>query len=285
MHTSSINSQTIQAKYEEIAHQYDQHAVLQNLIADELLSRLELINIPVAQVLDLGCGTAHSLKTLSKTFPKAKLCFTDASEKMLRLAKKRKPWFKKIDFIHCQAEDLSYADNSFDCVVSSLLLQNCVDPDQVFKQVQRVLRENGLFSFSTLGPDSFKELRLALSDAKIDSHDLAFGHLTDMHDIGDALLRAGMREPVVDVDIHTLQFDTFHSLFNELHATGHILQTFTDTQIQHIAQNYPRQTTGSSYEISFEVVYGQTWAGDGKSKSRTPQEFQFPLDGLITRKK
>ena len=285
MQTSPIDFQTIQAKFQEIAQQYDRHAVLQNLIADELLSRLELINIPVEQVLDLGCGTAHSLKSLSKTFPMAKLCFVDASENMLKLAKKNKPWFKKYAFIQSRAEELNYPDNYFDCVISNLMLQNCADPDQVFAQVQRVTRENGLFSFSTLGPDSFKELRSAMTAAKIAINDLAFGHLTDMHDIGDALLRSGMREPVIDVDIHTLQFDCFYNLFNELHSTGHILQNFSETEIEQIAQNYPRETADADYEITFEVVYGQTWAGDGKSKSRTPEEFQFPLENLIKRNK
>ena len=285
MQTSPINSQTIHAKYDEIAQHYDQHAVLQNLIAKELLSRLDLINIPIQRVLDLGCGTGNTVKSLSKIFPKAQLCFADSSKKMLKLAKKNKLWFKKYNFIECRAEELLYQDNSFDCVISNLLLQNCTDPDQVFTQVQRVTRENGLFSFSTLGPDSFKELRAALSAAKINKHELVFGHLTDMHDIGDALLRAGMREPVMDVDIHTLQFSNFSILFNELNLTGHILQAFDEAEIAKIAQNYPRTSPDADFEITFEVVYGQTWAGDGKSKSRTPEEFNFPVDKLIKRKK
>lgn len=283
MQTSKIDFQTIHAKFQEIAQQYDQHAVLQNLIADELLSRLELINIPVKQVLDLGCGTGYSIKSLSKTFPKAKLCFVDASEIMLKLAKKNKPWFKQYAFVQSRAEELNYIDNSFDCVISNLMLQNCADPDQVFTQVQRVTRENGLFTFSTLGPDSFKELRSAMTAAKITINDLAFGHLTDMHDIGDALLRSGMREPVIDVDIHTLQFNNFYNLFNEIHSTGHVLQNFNEAEIEQIAQNYPRESGHADYVITFEVVYGQAWAGDGKSKSRTPEEFQFPLENLIKR--
>ena len=285
MQTTPINSQNVIAKYQQIAMHYDQHAVFQKQIAEELLSRLDLINIPVKRVLDLGCGTGNTIQPLCKAFPKAKLCFVDASENMLKLAKKNKPWFRKCDFIQGQAEALKLQDSTFDCVISNLLLQNCNDPDLIFSEVQRITRENGLFSFSTLGPDSFKELRAALSAADIAKHELTFGHLTDMHDLGDALLRAGLREPVMDVDIFTLSFSRFEDLFEELNATGNILQDFTTAEIKALDEFYPRKDEHGNYLLTVEVVFGQAWAGDGKSRVRTPDEVHFPLDQLLTRSK
>ena len=285
MQNSPINPLNVIAKYQQIAVHYDQHAVLQKQIADELLSRLDLINIPVERILDLGCGTGNAIKPLCKAFPKAKLCVVDVSKSMLKLAKKNKPWFRKCDFIQCQAEALKLQDNTFDCVISNLLLQNCNDPDLIFSEVQRVTRENGLFSFSTLGPDSFKELRAALLLADIAKHELTFGHLTDMHDLGDALLRSGLREPVMDVDVYTLSFSRFEDLFEELNATGNILQEFAAEEIMLVDKFYPRKDEHGNYLLTVEIVYGQAWAGDGKSRVRTPDEVHFPLDKLLTRSK
>ena len=283
MQTTPTNSQNVLAKYQQIAEHYDQHAVLQKQIAEELLSRLDLINIPVKQVLDLGCGTGNTVQPLCKAFPKAKLCFVDSSGNMLKLAKKNKPWFRKCDFTQSQAHELRFHDDTFDCVISNLLLQNCNDPDLIFSEIQRVTRENGLFSFSTLGPDSFKELREALLAAEITKHELTFGHLTDMHDLGDALLRAGLREPVMDVDIFTLSFSRFEELFKELNATGNILQDFTADEIKTLGKFYPRKDEQGDFLLTVEVVFGQAWAGDGKSRVRTPDEVHFPLDQLIKR--
>ncbi len=283
MQITPTNPQNVIARYQQIAEHYDQHAVLQKQISEELLSRLDLINIPVNRALDLGCGTGNTVQPLCKAFPKAKFCFVDASENMLKIAKKNKPWLRKCDFIQSQAHELKLKDGTFDCVISNLLLQSCDDPDLIFSEVQRVTRENGLFSFSTLGPDSFKELRAALTAADIAKHELTFGHLTDMHDLGDALLRAGLREPVMDVDIFTLSFSRFEDLFKELNATGNILQDFSSDEIAALDKFYPHKDEQGDFLLTVEVVFGQAWAGDGKSRVRTPDEVHFPLNQLVKR--
>lgn len=273
---------TRKTNYSRIADVYDQNAFLHSQIGEELLSRLDLIKIDISKVLDLGCGTGQHIKQLNTRFPKSRLHFVDNNPEMLALAKKQKSIFKKYKF-HCEnANSLSFEDNMFDCVISNLMLQDCLEPDAIFSEVQRVSRENGLFTFSTLGPDSFKELRSAVINAEINLEAHAFGHLTDMHDIGDALLRSGLREPVLDVDTHVLEFKNFSHLFNELDSIGHILQTFTEAEIAQISRHYPNPS--KVFNLTVEVVYGQAWAGDGKSKSRSPQEFHFPLDKLIQRK-
>lgn len=280
-----INSKSnIQKLYARIAQAYDQNAFLSKHIREELLSRMDVIKIDIQNILDLGCGTGQLTPAIRKAFPKAKLHCVDNSPQMLALAKKQKPLFKKYQYLYENANSLSLDNNSIDCVISNLMLQDCLQPDEVFKEVQRVCRENAVFTFSTLGPDSFIELRTAANNADISLKPHAFGHLTDMHDIGDALLRAGMREPVLDVEVIRLQFSSFSKLFNELDLSGHLQQVFTESELSRIAQNYPKGSTESDFAVTFEVVYGQAWAGDGKTKARTPEEFQFPLENLIKRK-
>ena len=53
--------------------------------------------------------------------------------------------------------------SSFDLVLSNLLLEWCHDPDAVFAEAARVLRPKGLFTFTTLGPDTLKEAARALA--------------------------------------------------------------------------------------------------------------------------
>jgi malonyl-CoA O-methyltransferase len=242
-----------------------------------------LININIQTILELGCGTGTSIKLLARQFPKAKLVYVDSSELMLQGAKKNKPWFRKVQYMQEDAMNLSLPNNSVDLVISNLMLPSCPEPDNVFKEVQRVTRKNGLFSFTSLGPDSFKELRAAFNAAGVAHDDLAFGHLTDMHDLGDGLIRAGLREPVMDVDYFSLTFSSFAQLWQELERTGNIFQTFGDDDLKAVEACYLKNSQDGSFSITYEVVYGQTWAGDGISKARTPDEVHVPISHIGTR--
>jgi len=57
-----------------------------------------------------------------------------------------------------------------------------------------------------LGPDTLRELRAAWARAGSEHEDYhtRVGHFLDMHDIGDALVRAGFAAPVLDVERYTL---------------------------------------------------------------------------------
>jgi malonyl-CoA O-methyltransferase len=68
-----------------------------------------------------------------------------------------------------------------------------------------VLRPGGLLLFSTFGPDTLKELRAAWRAADGHTHVSRF---IDMHDLGDALVRAGLGEPVMDMEHLTLTYPT-----------------------------------------------------------------------------
>ena len=68
------------------------------------------------------------------------------------------------------------------------------DLSSVIQDCFRVLKDGGLFLFSSLGPDSFKELRSAWSETQDQ-----FSHVHrfyDMHIIGDILKKAKFLDPV-----------------------------------------------------------------------------------------
>jgi malonyl-CoA O-methyltransferase len=97
------------------------------------------------------------------------------------------------------------------------------------------LRKDGLFAFSTLGPDSLQGLR----------HE----PFADMHDVGDALVRAGLRDPVLDVDRLKVTFESAASLLDDLTAIG-------------AGHCVPDDTAISSLEL--ELVYGHCWGGGAR---------------------
>ena len=118
--------------------------------------------------------------------------------------------------------------------------------------------------FTTFGPDTLQELRAAWSEADGYAHVSRF---LDMHDIGDALMRAQFSDPVMDVDRMTLTYSAVEELMRELKILG----------AHNVASGRQRALTGkgrliamkASYEqfrrngllpASYEVVYGHAWA-------------------------
>jgi malonyl-CoA O-methyltransferase len=74
-------------------------------------------------------------------------------------------------------------------VWSNLLLHWLDDPIPALAEAHRVLEVGGLLMFSTLGPDSLKELRSVFSDGY--AHTQRFA---DMHDLGDMLVGCGFAD-------------------------------------------------------------------------------------------
>jgi malonyl-CoA O-methyltransferase len=150
--------------------------------------------------------------------------------------------------------------------------------------VARLLRPRGLFTFTTLGPDTLAELREACADAGKDTHVHPF---TDMHDIGDGLIRAGLVEPVLDVSRYTLTYPDLQSLMHELKATGaqnaaaDRRRTLTGRgRMRAIERAYERYRRDGVLPASCEVIFGQAWGAVETVKGQRDGEFAFPISDI-----
>jgi malonyl-CoA O-methyltransferase len=132
------------------------------------------------------------------------------------MAARQESWLRRFSRVRADAQRLPLADASVDLIVSNLLLHWC-DPDAVLSEFRRVLAPQGLLCFSTFGPDTLRELRGAWAEADASSHVHAF---LDMHDVGDAVVRAGLTSPVLDVERFTLEYRDFRAVAADLRATG-----------------------------------------------------------------
>jgi malonyl-CoA O-methyltransferase len=79
------------------------------------------------------------------------------------------------------------------------------------RELRRVARPGALLSFSLLGVDSFRQLRPVAPGLM---------RFPDMHDLGDALIRAGWAEPVVDMERIDLSWREVDRMLTDLRALG-----------------------------------------------------------------
>lgn len=105
-----------------------------------------------AKVLDLGCGPGRAAAALAERHS-AIVTGLDASQEMLAAARELAP---SVTFVYGFAEDLPFADRSFDFVLSNFVV-HLLDRPAAFVEVCRVLREGGVYWIKTVDPDALSD--------------------------------------------------------------------------------------------------------------------------------
>ena len=283
-----IDLARVRRSFGRSARAYDAAAVLQKRVRDELLERLDVVRLEPAVVLDLGAGTGHASLALKRRYRSSQVIALDLAEGMLREASRRQTLLRRFRRVCAQASALPLRDGSVDLVFSNLMLQWCQDPDAVFGECRRVLKPGGLLTFTTFGPDTLVELRRAWAAADSRTH---VNRFIDMHDLGDALVRSGLAEPVMDVERFTLTYAEVRDLMRDLKDIG----------AHNANAGRPRGLTGkgtlarmtAAYEAlrkdgrlpaTYELVYGQAWCPVAPPRRKgLPGEVVVPI-GRIGRR-
>lgn len=279
MSIDPISKKRARDSFNRAATTYDNVAVLQREVGKRLIERLDLIKTVPRSILDVGCGTGENTLLLSKVYKRANVVAVDFAEQMLKVASSKQSWTKKllnheIKFVCADAECLPFDDNSFDFIFSNLTLQWCTDLDRTFAEFKRILKPDGLLFFSTLGPDTLKELRQSWQRVDANQHVHTF---IDMHDAGDAMIRSGLADPVMDVEYFTLTYNDTMDLMRELKQLGahnaslnRPHQLTGKNHLRAMQQHYESFRTDNKLPATYEVVYGHAWSAN--VRKTTPDE-------------
>ncbi|MBE6123979.1 MAG: class I SAM-dependent methyltransferase [Erysipelotrichaceae bacterium] len=109
-------------------------------------------NIKNIKILDAGCGDGFFSNELASLGNEVSAC--DGSSELIKIAKKD---FSNVDFKVCDLmEKLDYQDNTFDMVISSLVLMDIEEIDTFLKESNRVLKEKGKLIFTIVHPCFFQ---------------------------------------------------------------------------------------------------------------------------------
>lgn len=274
----------VRATYDRHAARYDRHAALEAEVCARLLDRVAFRRAEPEVVVDLGCGTGTALRTLKKTFRKAQVVGLDLSPGMLERARRQSRLTRPVRLVEADMAALPFRSRSVDLVVSNLALPWLERWDRVFEDVTRVLKPGGMFLFSMLGAGSLPQLASALADAVPGVPAPAF---PDILVVGDALTSAGFREPVMDVDLLTLDYPGLAELAQELEVTGSSLLIGAwpriRSDLEALAGHWDRAHETRRFPLSFEIVYGAAFGAPEGQPRRTPQGevATFSVDSLL----
>ena len=251
---------TARRRFERAAGTYAAASRLEAEVGSRMLERLDYVKLAPRRILDAGSGPPQRL--LGKRYPKADVVALDFSLEMLRSARTWLDRFRANLSVCADLERLPLAAESVDLVWSNMALHWLAEPLEALKEFERALVPEGLVMFSTLGPDTLKELRAAAGPGRVHA-------FHDMHDVGDMLVAAGFSAPVMDMEMLTIAYPAADGLLNDLRASG---QTSARA-------DRPRGLTGKGFaarlrgalvpSATFEVVYGHAWKRDARPENET----------------
>jgi malonyl-CoA O-methyltransferase len=280
-----LDKRWLRRRFDRAAPTYEAAAALAHDVTGRMAERLDLLRAVPGRVLDAGSGTGYGARLLRRRYPQCVVTEADFSLAMLRSSTRHTGWLRRglqrmtgawEPRVCADLARLPFADGSFDMVWSNLVLQWLGSPQDAFAELHRVLRPGGVCFFSTLGPDTLKELRAAYSQADGYAHVHRF---IDLHDYGDMLVHARFADPVMDMEYLTLTYPGVPALLRELKAAGagnadpgRRPGLSTKAVVSRLQAAYGGYAREHRVPATFEVIYGHAWrpeaprtAADGRA--------------------
>lgn len=263
----------MRADFAKAAATYDAAAVLAQEVGRRMAARLDYTRIAPKVVADIGCATGDGIHDLQQRYPQALPVALDFALPMLGAVRARSSWLsrwrgKAPRLINADVQALPLRRGSVDLVWSNLMLHWLADPEPAFAQIQRSMAVGGLFTFSTLGPQTLQDLRLACDRCGIVPPLRLF---LDMHDVGDKLVNAGFADPVMDTETITLTYRQPRAFLRDQRHLGvlhGLLGELPWQQWRRVFAAWQRigQERGEAFcSAAFEIVYGHAWKAEAKT--------------------
>jgi len=247
----AIDARAARRRFDGAAGGYAGASRLEAEVAGRMLERLEYLKIAPQRILDAGSGPGRDAAHLARRYRGAQVIAADFSLAMLAAGRRR--FFEKRRFVCAELARLPFATGALDFVWSNMAL-HWTDAEAAIGELGRVLAQDGLLMFSTLGPDTLKELRRAAGAARVHA-------FVDMHDLGDMLVHAGFTAPVMDMEVLTFTYRDARALLADLRASGQT-SARADRPRGLAGRGFMERMISSIGKIAtFEVVYGHAWKG------------------------
>ncbi|MDU1323405.1 MAG: MerR family transcriptional regulator [Clostridium botulinum] len=160
-------------------------------ISNENISELSNLDLkqPNIKILELGCGDASLWNKNFNHIPSNwEITLTDFSVGMLKDAKKNLGEKRsRFNFKIVNAENIPFEEESFDVVIANHMLYHVPNINKALKEINRVLKSEGILFASTVGKNHMKEIREIISTFDIYSLTSESWEITDSFQLENGL--------------------------------------------------------------------------------------------------
>lgn len=148
--------------YDAMDHRAVNEKFAEDLLAAWQVRAPELADERLADVLDVGTGTAQIPIVLAKKWDGCRIMAADAAISMLEVARYNVEIagvIERVQLTHVDAKTLPFRAEQFDLVMSNSIVHHIPEPRTVLAEALRVLRPGGMLFFRDLfRPDSKEQL-------------------------------------------------------------------------------------------------------------------------------
>ncbi|ORU91176.1 MAG: malonyl-[acyl-carrier protein] O-methyltransferase BioC [Cycloclasticus sp. symbiont of Poecilosclerida sp. N] len=205
----------VQQSFDLASANYNQFTSLQRTIGDSLLEKRP--DADHVDVLDIGSGTGYLTKQLCQIGDVENIYALDFSQGMLRETRQSMLGEPLSGLLCCDAESLPLKHKSLSAIYSNVTFQWCLNLPQVFNEVSCALKQNGLFAFSTFGPQTLCELKASWAKADRAVHVNTF---VEPETIERDMKLAGFKDINVTSETILMYYDTPKQLMLDLKGMG-----------------------------------------------------------------
>ena len=120
---------------------------------------------PGAAILDIGCGSGYpALAAAAAVRPSGTVTAIDASPKMLAVtaARAAADGLDNVDVLEMDAENLRFADETFDAVTDVCTLMFSPEPERAASEIRRVLKPHGRFGIVVWDDPAFNPFSMLI---------------------------------------------------------------------------------------------------------------------------
>jgi len=268
--SGAIDERAARHAFERAARSYAEHSKLEAEVGTRMLARLDYVKLAPRRILDAGSGPSREAAALERRYRGAQVIALDFAQAMLPRASRLQRWLGGGALAVCaDMGRLPFAAESVGLVWCNMALHWVAEPRAALAEFERVLVPEGLLMFSTLGPDTLKELRAAAGETRVHA-------FTDMHDWGDMLVAAGLHAPVMDMEMIALQYGDGARLLEDLRRSGQANARIDRARAlagRKFGDALRRALSGARH-VSYEVVYGHAWKRAPVSEVKTVRVFK-----------
>lgn len=241
-------------KFSVAASRYDALADVQQRIAKDTMTRLQLDNSAV--LLDIGCGTGRHTAQLAEQG--AQVFGLDIAQGMVQYAQSHYPHLR---FYQGDAAAMPFSDGSFTHLYSSMALQWCVSPLAAIKECYRVLAQSGKATFAIMLSGSFVELETARAIAGIGGKTNAMADLAGWRDAAE---QAGFQIRDAQRLAYTHYYDSVLALLRSIARVGagtsltsdSTARKLTKRDLKRLQACYPQQPgQDKPFGLTYQVAH------------------------------
>ncbi len=191
-------------------------------VARRMADRLKLFRQTPPSWVDWWAALGGGAPAVAAVLPKARRQVAEPTEAFLQRSRlqARGAWWARLGRPSVESHVVlqsALAPDAAQMVWANMMLHLSPNPPQTLQQWHAALQVGGFLMFSTLGPESLRELRGLYAD-----HGWPVPHapFVDMHDIGDQLVQCGFADPVMDQERIVLTWSSPQALLTELRGLG-----------------------------------------------------------------